>query len=312
MVRLNQAALDLLQVELRSRTRSSYAQVNVVDALKSLDADQVSVSTAESEDIVNQLVAHRLQRLHDRQGNSATYADLRQVVMDLIPNFPDAVLHKAAKLNRPALAEVPMAWPGLPLMQWSNLVLGAMVGGIGVLVLPLMQTFGPPDWRAISQQLKLPMVSVPTIAAVDLPRSNELIPTAETFAGIVRQSMQAPALSAAEWQKVINQWQEAIDLLVQVPPSDFEYRRAQDLIQSYQQQQTQAKTRLQQERQATEAMKVTQGRVNWLLKRIKKMPPKQRAEALKAVEVQLQPVGKRTTRYVAGQQLRDRLKQAIK
>ncbi len=312
MVRLNQVALDLLQVELRARTRSSYAQVKVIDALKSLDADQVSVSTAESEEIVNHLVAHRLQRLHDREGNSATYGDLRQVVMDLIPNFPDAVLHKAAKLNRPALAEVPMAWPGLPLMQWSNLVLGAMVGGIGVLVLPLMQAFGAPDWRAMTQQLKLPMVAVPTIATVDLPRSNELIPTAETFAGIVRQSMQAPALSAAEWQKVINQWQEAIDLLAQVPPSDFEYRHAQHLIQSYQQQQTEAKARLQQERQATEAVKVAQGRVNWLLKRIKQMPPKQRAEALKAVEVQLQPVGKRTTHYVAGQQLRDRLKQAIK
>jgi hypothetical protein len=252
MVRLNQAALDLLQVELRSRTRSSYAPVKFADALKSFDADQTSVSTAESEDMVNQLVAHRLQRLHDRSGNSATYGELRQTVVDLIPNFPDTVLHKAAKLNRPALAEVPMAWPGLPLMQWSSLVLGAMVGGIGVLVLPLMQSFGTPDWRVMAQQLKLPMVSVPPIATLDLPRSNELIPTAETFAGIVRQSMQAPALSAAEWQKVINQWQEAIDLLAQVPQSDFEYRNAQHLIQSYKQQQTQAKTQLQQERQATE------------------------------------------------------------
>jgi hypothetical protein len=312
MVRLNQAALDLLQVELRSRTRSSYAPVKFADALKSFDADQTSVSTAESEDMVNQLVAHRLQRLHDRSGNSATYGELRQTVVDLIPNFPDTVLHKAAKLNRPALAEVPMAWPGLPLMQWSSLVLGAMVGGIGVLVLPLMQSFGTPDWRVMAQQLKLPMVSVPPIATLDLPRSNELIPTAETFAGIVRQSMQAPALSAAEWQKVINQWQEAIDLLAQVPQSDFEYRNAQHLIQSYKQQQTQAKTQLQQERQATEAVKAAQGRVSWLLKRIKKMPPQQRAEALKAVEVQLQPVGKGTTSYAAGQQLRDRLKQSIK
>jgi hypothetical protein len=312
MVRLNQAALDLLQVELRSRTRSSYAPVTFADALKSFDADQTSVSTAESEDMVNQLVAHRLQRLHDRSGNSATYGELRQTVVDLIPNFPDTVLHKAAKLNRPALAEVPMAWPGLPLMQWSSLVLGAMVGGIGVLVLPLMQSFGTPDWRVMAQQLKLPMVSVPPIATLDLPRSNELIPTAETFAGIVRQSMQAPALSAAEWQKVINQWQEAIDLLAQVPQSDFEYRNAQHLIQSYKQQQTQAKTQLQQERQATEAVKAAQGRVSWLLKRIKKMPPQQRAEALKAVEVQLQPVGKGTTSYAAGQQLRDRLKQSIK
>lgn len=311
MVRLNQAALDLLQVELRSRTRSSYAQVKVADALKSLDADPVSVSSAESEDIVNQLVAHRLQRLHDRSGNSATYGELRQVVVDLIPNFPDAVLHKAAKLNRPALAEVPMAWPGLPLMQWSSLVLGAMVGGIGVLVLPLMQAFGAPDWRAMTQQLKLPMVSVPTIATVDLPRSNELIPTAETFAGIVRQSMQAPALSAPEWQQVINQWQEAIDLLAQVPQSDFEYRNAQHLIQSYKQQQQLAKVRLHQEHQATEAVKAATGRVNWLLKRVKQMPPKQRAEALKELEVQLQPVGKGTTRYVVGQQLRDRLKQAM-
>jgi hypothetical protein len=310
MMRLNQAAFDLLQVELRSRSRSSYAQVSLTDALKSFDVTQEAVAAAESEDIINELVTHRLKRLHDRAGNSATYRELRKVVIDLIPNFPDAVLHQAAKLNQPTMTDMPTVWPTLPLPQWSSLVLAAMVGSVGVFVLPLMQAIGSPHWRPWDKTST--STAAPVIAKVDHARSNELIPTAETFAGIVKQSMQSPALTAAEWQKVINQWQEAIDLLAQVPTSDFEHPRAQQLIQSYKQQQTQAKTRWQQERQATETLKTATGRVNWLLKRVKQMPLKQRAETLKEVEVQLQPVAQGTTSYAAAQQLRDRLKQAIK
>jgi hypothetical protein len=309
MMRLNQAAFDLLQVELRSRSRSAYAQVSLTDALKSFDVTQDAVATAESEDIINELVAHRLKRLHDSAGNSATYRELRKVVIDLIPNFSDAVLHQAAKLNRPTMTDMPTLWPTLPLPQWSSLVLAAMVGGVGVFVLPLMQAVGSPEW---GKAFNLPRSTAPVIAQVDRSRSNELIPTAETFAGIVKQTMQSPALTTAEWQKVINQWQEAIDLLAQVPSRDFDHPRAQQLIQTYKQQQTQAKTRLQQERQATEAVKTATGRVNWLLKRVKQLPPAQRAEALKEVEAQLQPAGQGTTSHGAAQKLRDRLKQAIK
>jgi hypothetical protein len=317
MLRLNQAAFDLLQVELRSRSRSAYAKVKFGDALKSLDTFSTNVSSAENDDIVNELVAHRLKRLHDSVGNSATYRELRKIVVDLIPNFPDAVLHKAAQLNRPALAEVPMMWPALPLLQWSNLVLGAMVGGIGVLVLPLLQTSGSPNWVQLAKALNLPMIAAPTIgpttpptiAPVALPRSNELIPTAETFAGIVQQNM-APdkALSAAEWQTVINQWQEAIDLLAQVPASDPEYAKAQQLIRTYEPQQMQAKQRLKQERQASEALKSATGRVNWLRSRAKQMTPAQTAEARKAVAAQLQPVVPGTTGYAAAQKLRQAIR----
>jgi hypothetical protein len=52
MMRLNQAAFDLLQVELRSRSRSSYAKVTLTDALKSFDVTQDTVATAESADII--------------------------------------------------------------------------------------------------------------------------------------------------------------------------------------------------------------------------------------------------------------------
>jgi hypothetical protein len=310
MMRLNQAAFDLLQVELRSRSRSSYAKVTLTDALKSFDVTQDTVATAESADIINELVAHRLKRLHDSAGNSATYAELRKVIVDLIPNFPDPVLHQAAKLNRPTMTDMPTVWPTLPLPQWSSLVLAAMVGGVGLFVLPLMQAIGSPHWRPWDKTSTA--ATAPAIAKDNRARSNQLIPTAETFAGIVQQTMQTPALTAAEWQKVTNQWQEAIDLLAQVRPTDTDHARAQQLIQSYKQQQTQAKTRLQQERQATEALKTATGRVNWLLKRVKQMPPAQRAEARKAVGVQLQPIRKGTTSYAASQQLRDRLKQATK
>jgi hypothetical protein len=321
MLRLNQAALDLLQVELRARSRSAYAQVKFGDALKSLDRISDSVASAENDDIVNELVVHRLKRLHDSAGNSATYRELRKIVVDLIPNFPDAVLHQAAKLNRPALAEVPMVWPALPLTQWSTLVLGVMVGGIGVLVLPLLQSSGSPYWVQLAKNLNLPMVappqigptSAPTIGQVASPRSHELIPTAETFAGIVQQQMSPTnALTAAEWQTVMNQWQEAIDLLAQVPAADADYAKAQKQIRSYKQQQMQAKQRLKQERQASEALKSATGRVNWLQSRAAKMTPAQKVAARKAVAVQLQPVVPGTTGYAAAQKLRDRLAQSLR
>ncbi|MBE9030306.1 hypothetical protein IQ266_11240 [filamentous cyanobacterium LEGE 11480] len=314
MVRLNQAALDLLQVELRRRTRSAYQQVGFSDALESLDASSAvaTVSPAEAADIANELVAHRLKRLHDSQGNPVTYIQLRQSVVDLIPGFPDTVLRRAAKLNRPRLAEVPLVSPSLPLVQWSNLVLGVMVGGVGVLAMPFLRTSVQTNWARVGQNLNFPMFSTPAIAEVEASRSLDLIATAKTFAAIVQQRMRATALSTQEWHSVVSQWQEAIDLLQQVPSDDAVYADAQQLMQQYQQQQSQAQQRLKQEQQSRAALKSANGRSAWLLKRLKTMNGKQKAAALNQVEQQLKPVVPGTTSYADAKVLRDRLKQQFK
>lgn len=307
MLRLNQAAFDLLHRELRRRSRSTYAQVAFSDALRSLDqAATAPASPAEAADIANQLIFHRLQRLHDSQGNPVTYRELRQLVVDLIPNFPDKLLRQAAKLNRPTLTEMPPAvWPSLPLLQWSNLVLGAMVGGAGVMVLPLFQAYIP----ALNQDGRLPKFSTPAIAEADLPRSGELIPTAKTFAKIVQQRMQTQQLSVQEWQSVVNQWQESIDLLQQVLPNDRDYIQAQTLIATYKKQQILAEQQLVRERQAREAVKAATGRANWLIKRWPGMSSQQKASAIQEIRSLLQPVGEDSLEYLAAQQLLARMQQ---
>jgi predicted RNA-binding Zn ribbon-like protein len=312
MLRLNQAALDLLQIELRTSTRLTYAQVNFADALVLMDTTTIPDSTAEATEIAHELVAHRLQRLHDNHGQPASYAELRRLIIDLVPGFSDAVLRHAARLNGPPRQSQPWfhsiaAWRW-PAWRWPLLATVSTIGGLGMATL----SGSPQDLWQRFRTTPLATLQPAFLGETAAPRSNELIPTAETFAGIVRQQMSSSVLSVEEWQTVVNQWQEAIDLLAQVPPTDSDYFKAQQLIQTYRREQTQSQQRLQQERQSQTALKSATGRVNWLIQRSAQLKPAQKTEAIAALNVQLRPVTKATTGYAAAQQLRDRLAQKLK
>lgn len=309
MLRLNQAALDLLQIELRARTRLTYAQVDFADAMVLMDTLTVPDSTAEATEVAHELVAHRLQRLHDTSGNPATYLELKRLIIDLLPGFPDPVLYQAARLNAPARQGRSMGWVNpIAAWRWPVFTTLSAIAGLGMVTLS-----GSPDqlWQRF-RTMPGATIKPGFLAETAAPRSNELIPTAETFAGIVRQQMSASALPVQEWQIVVNQWQEAIDLLAQVPPTDSDYFKAQQLIQLYRQQQSQSQSRQSQERQSQAALKAATGRVNWLLKRSAQLQPAQKTAAIAALDRQLRPVTKTTTGYAAAQQLRSRLSQTLK
>jgi hypothetical protein len=146
------------------------------------------------------------------------------------------------------------------------------------------------------------------VTEVELPRSSELIQTATTFASITQQTMSAKALSEPEWQTVISQWQESIELLQQVSPQHHDYKIAQTLIQQYQQYQSQAQQRLVLEKKATQALQVAQARVTWFSPKLQHMTPTEKAQALHQIERQLQPVTTQTKSYLAATTMLARMK----
>ena len=76
------------------------------------------------------LVLQRLERLRQREGEPAGYAELKMAV-DVIPEFSDKVLKKAAQLNQPNRVGKTLEW-----MIGSAAAVGALAGGLWVINLP--------------------------------------------------------------------------------------------------------------------------------------------------------------------------------
>jgi hypothetical protein len=295
MTRLNQAAFDLLDAELKRCISGSSA------------------------DLAYHFAYGRLQRLCEAEGHPVTYKELRKTLIDVAPKIRNSVLRKAAAVNCPKIKSTLRVkqnsanllahlsgWLG-----WHPVALGGAIGTMGLVALPFMH------WKLPGvSTLSIPTLSIPipteVVTEVEVPRSGELIQTATTFAGITQQSMKAKALSAQEWQTIVNQWQEAIDLLKQVSADAPDHKIAQSLIQQYQQQQTHARRQLQAEKASASALKVAKARVNWFANKAKKMNPQERAKAIQQIDRQLQPVTPNTTGYDDGKALLTKMKQQMR
>jgi hypothetical protein len=269
MVRLNQAAFDLLDTELRRCIEDSPSG------------------------LAYQFAAGRLQRLSRASGPPASYAELRQILTDLAPNIRNSVLRQAAATNRlsavtPRRSTITRAEP----FSFRPMAIAIPIVATGLFALPSLQL-------PALNQLSGATFTAAAVTEVELPRSSELIQTATTFASITQQTMTAKALSAPEWQTVISQWQESIELLQQVSPQHRDYKTAQTLIQQYQQHQSQAQQRLALEKKATQALQVAQARVTWFSPKLQKMTPIEKAQALRQIERQLQPVTAQTKGHLA-------------
>ena len=76
------------------------------------------------------IVLQRLERLRQREGEPAGYAELKMAV-DVIPDFSDQVLKKAAQANQPNRVGKTLEW-----MMGSAAAVGALAGGLWLLNLP--------------------------------------------------------------------------------------------------------------------------------------------------------------------------------
>ena len=84
-----------------------------------------------SEQIRRNIVAKRLKKMQEQEGDPATYAELKDVVDDIFPEFDEQILKKAAKLNLPH--------PAVRSTKWLlGLAVGvtALAGGLWFVNLP--------------------------------------------------------------------------------------------------------------------------------------------------------------------------------
>jgi hypothetical protein len=291
MSRLNQAAIALIDVELRQRTQinqrqrtqsacfAAHASLSTHVATRE---SQATAATVESLTVTYELVSHRLQRLKASPGEPLTYAELRKAIVDLVPDFSDRVLRRAAVRNQ----QRQQPWhSSLGAVNWGRSLFGmTMISATAMGVAAMVSTLSL-TWRPF------PQLNMAAIAEVDWRRPNELIVTAQSFAQVMEPQMRQTPQSATDWQRIAQQWQEAIELLQLVPERDRNHAEAQRLIQTYRQHQTTAQRHLKQERQGTEALKAAKAQSIWLARQTK-LTPSERATTIRRIERQLDTIDK--------------------
>jgi hypothetical protein len=105
MSRLSQQAFDILQAQIKQQTNEDLAGKTQRDIL-----------------------LKRLEKLRVQPGPRLTEAELRQTIVDMLPNFSPKVLKRAAQANRP-----PGPWQTVKLVSTGLIV---CVGSLYVLNLP--------------------------------------------------------------------------------------------------------------------------------------------------------------------------------
>lgn len=128
-------------------------------------------------------------------------------------------------------------------------------------------------------------------------RSGNLIQAARGFAETAQRSAQGDAHSAATWEEIQKQWQDAIDRLEKIDVTDPDYQPAQKLLAVYQKNQADARIRLAEEKVAVAAYENAQDQTERLIEQAASMTPAQLASRLQAIENQLSKVKPRTTVY---------------
>lgn len=137
MKRLNDRAFNLLQTEIR-RCISTHG------------IGQVQV----------ELALRRLEKLRSQSGTPLTESELRDAIVDLIPDFNPQILRKAAKLNRP------------PSMIWLRFKLSAIAIALGAGGIWLVNR--PIPWIRYPVAEKAPFLLTPSYMAMDYDYRNAL------------------------------------------------------------------------------------------------------------------------------------------
>lgn len=130
MQRLNDRAFNLLQTEIRSY-KNSHA------------VGQVQI----------ELVLRRLNKLHNQTGTPLNYDELKDAIVDLIPQFDDRILRKAAQLNRPPSA----IWTWIKL---GLVTIAISTGGIWLVNRPI-------PWIRYPVMQAAPFLLTPSYMAMD-------------------------------------------------------------------------------------------------------------------------------------------------
>jgi hypothetical protein len=139
--------------------------------------------------------------------------------------------------------------------------------------------------------------------SADNARSGNLIQAARTFAETAQQSAKGEAFPAAQWEEVIQQWQDAIARLEKIDVKDPDYKPAQQLMASYKQRLSQARVRLKAEQSAVQAFDEAETLKEQLVANVDSSTVNRMSSQLQAIESKLKKVQKGTTVYADAQEL---------
>lgn len=130
MKRLNDRAFHLLQTEIRQ-----------------------CIGTNEIGQVQAELALRRLEKLRSQFGTPVTEAELRDAIVDLLPDFKPQILRKAARLNRPPSR----FWMGL---KFGTIALALGAGGIWLVNRPI-------PWIRYPVAENAPFLLTPSYMAMD-------------------------------------------------------------------------------------------------------------------------------------------------
>jgi hypothetical protein len=134
-------------------------------------------------------------------------------------------------------------------------------------------------------------------------RSGNLIQAARTFAETAQQGITGAALSAAAWEAVIQQWDQAIARLEQIKVEDSDYKPAQTLLATYKKEQNQARVRLKTEQAAVQTFEDAEQLKERLIASADSSSVNQMSSQMQALESRLKKVPQGTTVYAEAQEL---------
>jgi hypothetical protein len=134
--------------------------------------------------------------------------------------------------------------------------------------------------------------------------TRNLITAARQFAWQAAKDGQNPPHEAIKWEQIMSMWQDAIDRLARIQPSDLEgYREAQKLIVDYRASQSEVQVRLAAERSAVRNFEAAQRDITTLVRVSSYGNKSYVLSQLQSIINQLESVKPGTTPYLKSQEL---------
>ncbi len=143
-------------------------------------------------------------------------------------------------------------------------------------------------------------------------RSGNLMQAAQTFAATAQQAASGDALSTAQWEEVIQRWEDAIAPLEKIEVKDPDYNAAQQLLATYKQRLGQVRIRWKAEQEAVRLFQEAETLKEQLVARAESLSVNQMSSQMQAIESKLKKVSKGSTVYPEAQELLGYVRKRLK
>ncbi len=136
----------------------------------------------------------------------------------------------------------------------------------------------------------------------DQKRSGNLIQAAKQFAISAQKMTVGESHSVSEWQSILNQWDSAIGPLKSIAVDNPDYVSSRKILADYQQQQSRARVRLQEEQTAIALLQTTEAQINALVRAQANLNRDQAKAEMMSIEANLKKIAPGTTAHPQAQE----------